>query len=202
MSALFDNMLPPAVRNRIAMEKELARRRDIWTHPTLYKGAGDLLLKHGEFYEGQQIPQEFEHLIGAEQQCFLNALHAAEADPRLTYCEGIWATGSGHFTTHAWCVYDRKVVEVTAPTEGVENYSIKLGPGQSTVKMLPVERWGYWGLRVAAPLVRQLCDLHELPILDRPSEDEKLSEDWLDCSDDRTAWPILEHPYSPTRTSI
>lgn len=50
--------------------------------------------------------------LGLIGLCFMNAIHAAESDPNLTYCEG-WA--SYHIPVHhAWCV-DRigRVVEVT-----------------------------------------------------------------------------------------
>lgn len=196
MSGVFD-AISPAVRNRIAMQKELERRKAAWSHPTYYKGAGDLLLQHGECYEGRILPEEFRPLVGEPSSCFDNAAAAVTADPRLTYCEGVFSSGANHYTSHAWCIYQGRVLEVTLPTWEMDQHLNAVGP-DSSLPFLPIERWGYWGVRFNIQLVYAVADL---PLLDRPAADAGWEAMGADTKDDRTAWPALEMPWSMSRTA-
>jgi hypothetical protein len=199
MTGLFD-AISPAVRQRIAMQKELERRKAIWAFPgTYYKGSADLLLQHGQPYEGRVLPEEFRHLVGAEGQCFRNALLAAQRDPRVKYCEGIYSTGVNHFMSHAWCVYRGELLEVTLPTWEIGKYKAAIDRNGRTLPYLPAERWGYWGVCIDVNLVVALPE--DPPILDRTDADQSsFQAEYLDFSDDRTTWPILEKPYIASRS--
>jgi hypothetical protein len=199
MSTFLGGILTPAERNKMALQKELELRRRHWRHGTYYSGAGDLLLNHGRFYEGEIIPEAFRPLVGEQSQCYGNALLAAEADPRLTYCEGVFSTGFSHYTSHAWCVYNGHVVEMTLPTWEITQWKGKLGPGGVGVPYMPPDHWGYWGITFRTELVRAIGDT---PLLDRPTGDAGWEAHGLDVKDDRTAWPILEKPYRAQRTTL
>lgn len=198
-STFLGHLLTPELRNRIALRRELERRRDAWTHDTYYKGAGDLLIRHGKPYVGQVIPDEFLRWQGPPSNCYLNSLAAASGDPRLTYCEGIFSAGVGHYTSHAWCIYNGQVVDVTMPTRETDKYHQPLGPSQTSVPMLPPAYWGYWGVTFQHEYVRAVGNL---PLLDRPAEDSIFASDGIDTKDDRTAWPVLEKHWYPNRTTL
>lgn len=198
---LFDELgedaLKPGKGAELALRRELERRRDEWSrHGYFYRGAGDLLLQHGRFFTGRELPDTWAHLQGEPNLCFGNALEAVRADPSLTYYEGVYSTGGGHFTTHGWCVGpDGGVVEVTFPTDP-EVLEAALTP------VLPPEHWGYWG--VAFTL--ELADWHfhqpnhGLPMLDRSHRDSQ-SAPHLDTSELHD-FPILKVPYDPARTGL
>lgn len=201
MTDFLGGALPtPAERLEPLLRKELERRRGVWPNDTLYKGGGDLLLRHGRFYPGRRLPEAFHHLIGAPQQCFVNAIAVAEAEPDLFYCEGVYSSGTNHFTGHAWCVNRKyEIFEVTAPPN-IEDYNVPMDDidnGGATLPFLPFERWGYWGVVIDTDLVKEI---DALPILDRADVDRELHERGaVGLADDRTSWPILEQAWQPPR---
>jgi hypothetical protein len=196
MTDFLGGILTPAQRNMMAMQKELELRRRHWKHKTYYSGAGDLLLRHGQFFEGRIIPDDFSPLVGEQSQCYGNELLAAETDSRMKYCEGVFSTGFNHYTSHAWCMSGGKVVEVTLPTWEITRWKGELGPGGVAVPYLPVDHWGYWGVCFTTELVRAIGDT---PLLDRPTGDAGWEAHGVDVKDDRTAWPVLEKPYHYSR---
>lgn len=194
----FRDMLKPGDASRIALERELHRRRDAWDKPGFhYRGGGDFLLQHGHFYQGRELPEEFAHWRGPLNQCFMNALRAADSDPALSYCEGVYAV-QNHYTPHAWCVdVEGQVVELTFPTDPEE---LKISLDYITnMSFQPPDYWGYWG--VVFPelsFVRQHADALGLPMMDRPTVDREYASGKLDLSDAED-FPLLRHPFDPQR---
>lgn len=205
---LFDDVLKPGDGNRIAMERELERRRALWVRPGyVYRGAGDLLLRHGQFYGGREVPDEYKHLVGPESRCFGNALAAAEQDSSLRYCEGIYSPGaSGVFLTHGWCVApDGGLVELTYPTTEVHRYRDPRTELDLNRPLTPVETWGYWGVIVHANYARHHEQAYSLPMLDRDQGEQedniRRGGDPADCENVHD-FPILKVPYDPDRRSL
>jgi len=202
MRSIFDSLPKPADRNRQALRADLELRRDRWDNPTpyVYRGGADLVLRHGQFYAGRVLPDAYEHLVGAESECFTNALLAATADPSLAYCEGYFWSGQGHALTHAWCVGpDGGVVEVTIPTVDVDRYV-----HETLLPYLPVAGWAYWGVTFTVELATAFNDWRGLPMLDR-SEREiawgAAHAPHLDMTPDED-YPILAVPYDPQRKDL
>lgn len=204
---LFDEVLKPSDGNRIAMQRDLERRRSLWVRPDyVYRGAGDLLLRHGQFYSGREVPGEYSQYVGGEGKCFLNALAAAEQDSSLRYCEGIYSPGaSGVYSTHAWCIApDGGVVELTYPTTEVQRFRDPRSSDPSR-PITPVETWGYWGVIVHVNYARHHRDTLSLPMLDRDrAEQEEHAERGGDPADVENVhdFPILKVPYDPDRRSL
>jgi hypothetical protein len=198
---LGDDTLKPGKGAELALRRELETRREKWErHGYFYRGAGDLLLQHGRFFTGRVLPDEYAHLRGPRALCFGNAMEAVQADPSLTYYEGVYSTGGGHFTTHGWCVApDGGVVELTYPTDPEEHEEIVAQTGGA---ILPAEHWGYWGVPFAIELVDWHFHQpnHGLPMIDRSHRDGDHAPH-LDVSELHD-FPILKVPYDPARTSL
>lgn len=205
MAGLFEALGTPAARQEAILRKALEARRDAWPHTRyLYRGGGDYLLRHGQFFAGAELPAEYAHLKGGEGECFANALLACEADPSLRYFEGVYEIGGGaHYTPHAWAVtQDGRLCEVTMPTDPA---TIAIGREfASKLPIRPVEHWGYWGVEFDPAFVRAYWATHngladdgrmQVGILDRPTHDARTgNEEW------REDWPIYSYPYDPKRT--
>lgn len=193
MSGLFGTLGNPAERSKGILRKALEARRDRWPHTGyLYRSGADLLLQHGTFFSGRELPDH--SLKGTPNACFQNALERAEADATLRYFEGVYATGYGGFVPHAWCVDPAgNLLEVTMPTDPA---TVALGTDIVTgMKLMPVETWAYWGVEFATAFVPAYWEKHQpgnVGILDRPSHDEV--KEW------REEWPILRMAYDPKRT--
>lgn len=202
---LFDEMLgSPAARQELILRKALEMRRQRWPHSGFYyRGAGDLLLKHGKFYSGRELPEQYKHLTGPMQGCFMNAMLAAEANPSLRYCEGVYTTGGGHYTSHAWCLDPAgELLELTYPTEPE-----RIAHGLDFHTKQPVlspERWGYWGAVFHPEYARAVEDAYEgHAILDRPVHDELFDGGaGLEAHEGRTEWPVFRYPYDPDRREL
>jgi hypothetical protein len=191
--------IKPGEANRLALERELKRRAEEWAYRPgyLYRGSAELLLRHGEFFVGRPIPEEYEHLVGQMGGCFDNAATAAEQCPELRYFQGLYSTGGAHFTPHGWCVApDGGVVEVTWPTRNLTDMHNK-------VTGFPVQepdRVGYWGIEIRPELMRWCFERwNNQCLLDRPSMDLAMDAEAFAEADDL---PLLRHPYNPTRVSF
>lgn len=206
MAGIFDLLGSPVERQETVLRKALEARRDAWTHTDkgyLYRGGGDYLLRHGQFFSGAQLPGEYDVFMGTEGNCFENTLHACEANLTIRYFEGVYTVGAGHYTPHAWGVTpDGRLLEFTYPTDPE-----LLATGReyrSHLPILPFEHWGYWGVEFNPIFVRSYWYTHNgvgadgqahVGILDRPTQDtEENSVEWRDD------WPIFSYPYDLRRT--
>lgn len=201
--ALFGGLLKPGEGGELALRRELERRVTTWSHTGyLYRGGGDYILKHGSFYQGRALPDEYADLQGPMAQCFWNALTAAKSHPDLRYCEGVYSTGSTSPTPHAWCVGpDDRLVEVTFPTRD--------GQWEDAIDMkgMPImapEHHAYMGVIFRTELMDWFSDTYgEMCMFDRPTADSLrfsgLTPDEVAQAHD---WPILKVAYDPDRVSL
>lgn len=204
---LFDNLLPVEKRVELALRRQLQSRLGVertnprWTSHH-YKGAADLLLQHGRFRVGRELPANYAHLKGAPQECFTNALVACQADTSLRYCEGLWTSGWGSGVLHAWCVDpDERVLEVTMPTEPD---IISRGRNRIGMFQLPPEHWGYWGVIWDTDLMQAHIDWNSLPTMDRSNAElfeGKRDYSQIDASEPHD-FPLLKVPYNRYRKSM
>lgn len=199
MSGLFGGqLLTPQQRQETVMRKALEIRVSFWSGDHLYQSGGDLLLKHGRFWSGRKLPEQYATLRGPEGRCFENTMDACLADPTLRYVEGVYAIGQSHYTPHAWAIdVDDNMLELTLPTTDDE-----IARGIELTTGLPVmapEHWGYWGAVFHPDFVRAVWETQEghVGMLDRPAQDAgEGNTEW------REDWPVLRTPYSPTRTTL
>lgn len=200
----FRDLIPPGEGGRAALQRELEERRKRWDKPGYrYRGAGDLLLQHGETFTGRDLPEEYVHLMGPPSRCFDTALAAALATPGLRLFEGVYSTGGGHFTPHGWCVApDGGVLELTYPTRDRAGYLPGDLAGIPGAKVLDPEHWVYCGVEIQPELVRWCLDEGsiEVPLMDRPAADQRYAHA-LDV-EDYGDHPFLKVPYDPARTRI
>jgi hypothetical protein len=172
------------------LERVLRARRREWSHDGfLYRGGGDLLLRHGRYYRGRRLPAGYRPLLGAPHTCFRNSAEAALADPELGYCEGLLSVGP-QVAAHAWCVDQRgRVVELTF-----------------TTPQEPAKPWGYYGAVFAAELALEyMASIGAIsaPLLDGATLDgAQLPRGLAAIPDDRDDWPILRRPYDPERVTF
>jgi hypothetical protein len=199
---LFDELgdsavLKPGGGAKVALQRELELWRDerALGQGYVYKSGGDLLLKHGHYYQGRELPDQYAHLQGEIRRCFFNAVEAAKADPSLRYCEGVYSTGGTHFTNHGWCIApDGGVVELTYPTRDLEGQLDSLGG-----PILPPEHWAYHGVIVTVGLAEWHMRNIGLPMLERPPGD---CRDGDPTTSDAHDFPILKVPFNPQRTGL
>lgn len=197
---LFKAITNPSM---LALRRDLEQRAANWTRPGYqYAGGGDFLLKHGTFYPGRQLPDQYAHLFGAPNACFANALLVAKENPDLRYCEGVYAAHGG-FVPHAWLVDpDGELVEVTWPTrpdQGTEKFHDSL----MKMSLVAPERMAYCGAFFRWELVEWFVENYgEFCLLDRPSHDVSYGTsrgmDMSQCHDN----PILKVPYDPDRVTL
>jgi hypothetical protein len=198
--SLFEELgLKPGDGNITALKKELELRRNTWSRPGyVYRGAGDFILQHGEFWNGVPLPEEWAHLRGEESACFANALAAAESNPELRYVEGMYAVGAGHYTPHAWCLApDGTLLELTLPTYDTHRYHDRRG-----LTFLPPESWAYGG--VVFPelkFVQWHNDHYGLPMFNRPAQDAEAAGDVLDLEESHD-FPVFKLPFDPNRKEM
>lgn len=197
----FSDLIKPGEAAQMALRRELERRRQLWSGGAeyVYAGAGDMILRHGEFFPGAELPEQYASSAYQETQCFVNALAAAEQHPELRYFEGVYSMGNGHFTPHAWCVDpDGNVVEVTVPTTNLERYNDHRG-----LPMLPLQQWAYAGLEFSPAYVMAHLEQHGLPMLDRPAADkQEYASLGLDMEDHDHDFPVLKVVYDPKRATL
>jgi hypothetical protein len=200
---LFDEVLSEGSSfGKLALERELHTRIDAFNRQGrageyLYRGAGDLLIQHGSYYTGRALPEQYRHLKGEQRECFWNSLGACEADPTLRYVEGVFSSGAGVYTTHAWCIDPAgELLDVTMPTWDLSRYV----DGLTGMGFMPVEKWSYWGCIFDTELVRWHSDNLGMPMLDRGAADKRF-HGYIDV-DEEHDWPILKVPYDPKRKSL
>jgi hypothetical protein len=196
---LGDRAPKPGEGAQTALRRELESRRTRWAHTGYaYRGAGDIILRHGQFWAGRELPDEWAALQGAPNRCFINALTAVQqSGGRLRYVEGVYSTGQSHYTPHAWAIDNAGVVEVTyptAPTPGALD-------GHTYMPILPVVHWAYAGVVFSAELVQWHLDRMGLPMMDRPKADATDARPGVDMRELHD-WPILKVPYDPNRREL
>jgi hypothetical protein len=203
VSGLRDMLgLAPGDGTRLALRRELERRVAAWDRPGswAYRGSADLLLQHGEFFVGREVPEEYAELVGAVGGCFENAADAAEARPELRYFQGVYSTGSAHYTPHGWCVApDGGVVEVTWPTRNLHS---NMRDASSNLPVAQPDRIGYWGVEMRPELMRWFAEhVGGQCLLDRPAADAAEARGDWDLSESEDL-PLLRHRYDKTRVSF
>jgi hypothetical protein len=204
----------PADRNKRTFMRELSSRaeqniatgRFPQSEGYRYPGGGaELILRHGQFYPGRELPDRYKHLRGAMSECFHNALVAAEAMPELQYCEGYCYTGHSYAFNHGWCIApDGGVVEVTAATEWAE---IQHYHNEEMLPFMPAHTWAYYGVIVATPFMRAVwdypgTDLWDVPLFERHSQERARTKLTPEEMGEPTVLPFLKMTYDPTRTTL
>lgn len=195
----FASLIKPGQGSRQTMERELHRRKAIddqayrWEPGYVYSGAADLLLRHGQFFTGRELPDIYE--TAEPQRCFMNALELAEAHPELRYYQGLYLVGTTALH-HAWCTDDDGVIEVTFPTLAIDpETGRRVGITDyrgGTIPWMHPSHWCYCGVEFDPAFVRELADDHdECSVLDpRRHDDAAQGEPFDDV--------IFRHPYSKT----
>jgi hypothetical protein len=204
--SFLDGVLPdPAERVRHTLTRDLElRRSDARASAKFsgyaYVGSADLLLQHGRFFTGRQLPEQYAHLYGEPGRCYLSALEAAQADPSLTYYEGVYAAFAGPPCSHAWCVApDGGVVECAMVSDPV---LLAMGHRSgSETPFLPPEHWGYWGVSFTTQLVDAHLHRNSLPMFDR-SRAELLDTNDPENVAETHDFPVLKVRYNPNRTEL
>lgn len=185
---LFGDMLKPGDAARIALRKELEVRKANWRFHTVYKGQGDLLLRHGTFFGGRELPDYWEHLRGERNKCHMNALAAVQQDSSLRYFTGLYQVGRVA-TDHSWAVDENgEVVEVTFP-DREDPAGTMLLDGHA-IPWLPPAHWAYVGVELCREMVEWLVDYQGLPVWEpTPWPDDEIP-------------PIYKREFDPNRTSL
>lgn len=170
----------------------------------VYSGPSDLLVKHGTFFTGRELPDQWEHLRGPEQNCHENALAAAEAEPSLRYFTGLYLI-SGAPNPHSWCVdADGGLLELTIPgadRRGERPMTAKVAGGARSPMLTP-PHWVYVGVEYDTAFVRAHADERGLPILDPTWTEGPDGGLELGCYLDSEDLPMLATPYSPSGFTI
>lgn len=199
----------PGRRNEPIIRRELELRRTRKPRSgwgKVYLNGADLLLKHGRFYPGRPLPEQYEHLRGEFGRCYWNAAEAAEADPSLRYCEGVTTSGAGRFLSHAWCL---------DPDDGVLDFTWLYAPhaisAQTNLAIPPPQHWGYFGVVLQPDLV--LSGDYDMPLLGRDVLNE-MTRGSQELPDGRLMTPtgidvtppdrlpLLDVTYNPSRTTL
>ncbi len=144
--------------------RDARSKKPHWT----YSGMCDLLLQHGTFFTGRELPAKWEPLRGPLEHCHENSLLGAEADSSLRYFTGLYMVSSQP-CTHSWCVdADGGLVDLTvanADMRGDRPMSAAWHGGPTSPMLLP-GNWAYVGVEYEASFVRAHRDERGLPILD------------------------------------
>lgn len=199
--------LKPGDMTKMALERELQGRRDRWDRPGYhYRGLGDLLLQHGQFFKGRKLPEEYEQWQGAQSTCFESASYAASQDSRLLYMEGVYIPTSNVPVPHGWCIDPNGVVELSFPTD---DDTMQRGVDHRGVAILPPEHWGYWGVVIDPALIEWSYDkFGTFGLFDNPyAKDamkiaEQFGRDPEGYSEPTHGFPFLKVPYRADRTSL
>lgn len=201
----FRDLIPPGEGGRMAFRRELERRVQEWNRPGYrFKGGADLLLQHGQYWNGAPIRDEYAHLIGNESQCFTNSYGAAiQSD--LRYVEGYYSLGADFFMPHGWCVTPDGGIQDMTVTEESVGYMIS----RSRLTIPSQDHWSYWGVVFHTDLIEDHVDGHgwDLPMLDRPKAELALDGTPIGVTSPGSVWdfqvnhdqPILKLPYDPDR---
>lgn len=194
MTDFLGGLIKPGDGARHAAERELRRRVEAWGQSQFpYRGPADFILRHGRYYQPRETPDEYAHLRGPLQRCFANSLAAAQAEPELTYTEGIYMV-LGHARAHAWCTApDGRPVELTFPTDpdelaGAFSPLVINGdtPDYSRGMAVPPpsDRWAYYGV--------------EFPVLDFVADTFNRNQVVSLIDLPERGYPLLQQPWTPT----
>lgn len=208
MSNLFGGLLgEPGSASLMAVRSELHARKARWVRRPgdVYLGTGDILLRHGTFFNGRELPDQYSNLHGPAQECFTNAIEAAKADSSLRLFQGIYSD-QDYFTSHAWLVApDGGVVEVTYITREDQGKSLyRNGSNTLGLKIGAPERIAYAGIEIHLDLALWLASNYEgeLDLLPRAAyEVEDMARKGMDGSQLHD-FEILRHHYDPDRRSF
>jgi hypothetical protein len=195
MSDLFGGLIKRGDGARHAAERELHRRVERWGQSQFpYRGPADFILRHGRYFAPRELPDRYAHLTGPPQACFVNALHAAQADESLTYVEGVYVVTS-NATAHAWCIDpEGKVVELTLPTDTATlsrakfphrryDEGMTVGEANGLISAPLADQWAYYGVEFPnVDFVAECFDRHQLAsLIDLPER----------------GYPLLQQPWTP-----
>lgn len=180
---------------KVRQARDAARKPSHW----VYGGAADLLLKHGTFFTGLELPDKWEQLRGPMQNCHENSLRAAEADASLRYFTGLYMI-AGEPDPHSWCVDGAgKLVELTLPgagERGTHPMTAKLEGGPEAPMLTPAH-WAYVGVEYDAAFVRAHLTERGLPILDPTHTEGPDGGLELGCYLDSEELPMWTTRYDP-----
>ncbi len=180
--------------------REVRHKKPHW----VYSGACDLLLRHGRFFNGRELPGKWEHLRGPQNACHDNALAAAEADPSLRYFTGMYVIGREP-CQHSWCVdRDGGLLEVTLPNAAMRGRTPVLGDhtgDPTSLPMLTPPHWSYVGVEYSTAFVREHMDTRGLPLLDPHYRDHNYSTEF-GCYLPREDPPMWCLPYDKAGFAI
>lgn len=202
MTGFLDGLFEkPGDAGRLAAQRQLEARRDAWDDPNyFYRGAGDFLLRHGQWYPGRELPDQYAHLKGEQARCFDNALAAAEATPELSYVEGVYSV-RGWYKAHAWCVDADGVVEVTFATDPEEVANSR--DFDTGLPFPAIRHWAYWGAVLNVEYVRDHREKFDrLGIFDQGAPDREWHLKHFGIDGDLGEYPILRRPFDPNRRSV
>jgi hypothetical protein len=194
----FRNLLKPGQAMEMALRRELQRRKTLWVPRDgyVYRGAGDYLLQHGQFFVGGPVPDEFAHLKGELGMCFANSIEAVARDKRLRYFEGVYSV-AGAFTPHAWCVDDQdRIVDLTFDAEWE-------GCGDTEHRpIMRADHWGYMGVQFHPEYIEEHHAVIGWGCFDRPDTDRRTGRL---IGQDLESWPelpTLKVRYDPDRRNL
>jgi hypothetical protein len=87
-------------------EQIIAMKRNMGNHPSFkYFGIEDFIMKHGQAFKSQPLPDEYKEDLGTKKECFKNAHGLMLDHPGLIYCEGYGLSDRLPLPIHlAWCV--------------------------------------------------------------------------------------------------
>lgn len=173
----FSDLVKPGAGSRQVLERELTARREREQQRRKpgyrYGGAADLVLAHGEWFTGRELPDQYRHLIGSMTMCHRNTLNACLSDPALRYFTGFYMAGT-EVHEHSWVVApDGGVLELTlADTKAMQEtglppsqWTMAARRGASPVPWLPPERRAYVGVEYDPAFIAEFNDKRGLPVL-------------------------------------
>lgn len=161
-----------------------------------YQGMADLLLAHGTFFTGRELPEQYRHLRGPEQRCHSNSMAAAiGAYPELRFFTGVYMVVGSKYLTHSWCVApDDGVVELTLwdrtemDAQGADPSRYSFRTDYGPVPWVPPAMWAYCGVEYEPEWANKYMDVRGFPLLDPIEAECFLPTDEL---------PMFKRQYDP-----
>lgn len=192
----------PAERNELILRRELELRRERepasgWGR--VYRNGADLLLTHGEFFEGRELPERYaQYAADGQGRCYWDAAACAEAEG-VRYFEGVASASGGRFLSHGFCVDPDGIIDLTW-----WQVNSSRDTGLPTMRK---EHWSYFGVEIHPELMRAHEDIG-FPMLGRdpiekdrqrmPGQPEWFTGYGLDLTPPEKL-PLLDYPYKPDR---
>lgn len=188
----------PDTRNEAILRRELELRRNrepVSGWGKEYPTGADLLLAHGTFRSGRELPEQYHDCLAEAGSCFWGAAECAETHG-LRYFEGLASTGGGRFMAHGWCLDADGVVDPTWAYGEIIT-------GDTDIRAVPHDRWSYFGVEIAVELMRKHEDLG-FPMLGRDPVELVVRNErqrGLDLQAPERL-PLLDVQYDPTRRTF